>query len=74
VVVCDVSDPQAVDQLRAAVTLPVSILINNAGIGGPVAPITDVLPEEWDEVFHVNVRSKHGKQSVAEQLQSICHN
>ena len=57
VVVCDVSDPQAVDQLRAAVTLPVSILINNAGIGGPVAPITDVLPEEWDEVFHVNVRS-----------------
>ncbi len=57
VVVCDVSDPQAVDRLRAAVTLPVSILINNAGIGGPVAPITDVLPEEWDEVFHVNVRS-----------------
>ncbi len=34
----------------------VSILVNNAGIAGPVAPLTDVAVDEWDEVFAVNVR------------------
>jgi NAD(P)-dependent dehydrogenase (short-subunit alcohol dehydrogenase family) len=34
----------------------VSILVNNAGIAGPVAPLTDVSVEDWDEVFAVNVR------------------
>jgi NAD(P)-dependent dehydrogenase (short-subunit alcohol dehydrogenase family) len=34
----------------------ISILINNAGIAGPVAPLTDITVEEWDEVFAVNVR------------------
>jgi NAD(P)-dependent dehydrogenase (short-subunit alcohol dehydrogenase family) len=35
----------------------VSILVNNAGIGGPVKPLTEVEPAEWDEVFAANVRS-----------------
>lgn len=34
----------------------VSILVNNAGLAGPVAPLTDVTVQEWDEVFAVNVR------------------
>jgi NAD(P)-dependent dehydrogenase (short-subunit alcohol dehydrogenase family) len=34
----------------------VSILVNNAGIAGPVAPLTDVCVADWDEVFAVNVR------------------
>ena len=34
----------------------VSILVNNAGISGPVAPLTEINPAEWDEVFAVNVR------------------
>jgi NAD(P)-dependent dehydrogenase (short-subunit alcohol dehydrogenase family) len=34
----------------------ISILVNNAGVAGPVAPLTDVEPAEWDEVFAVNVR------------------
>ena len=34
----------------------VSILINNAGIAGPVAPLTDLSVADWDEVFAVNVR------------------
>lgn len=34
----------------------VSILVNNAGIAGPVAPLTDITVEEWDEVLAVNVR------------------
>jgi NAD(P)-dependent dehydrogenase (short-subunit alcohol dehydrogenase family) len=34
----------------------VSILVNNAGVAGPVAPLTDVSVDDWDEVFAVNVR------------------
>ncbi len=55
---CDVSEPSAVkrlgDQLRDE---EISILVNNAGIAGPVAPLTDIEPVEWDEVFGANVRS-----------------
>ncbi|ROO85055.1 NAD(P)-dependent dehydrogenase (short-subunit alcohol dehydrogenase family) [Actinocorallia herbida] len=55
---CDVSDFAAVEALRAELAdEDVSILVNNAGIGGPVAPITEILPAEWDEVFGANVRS-----------------
>lgn len=55
--VCDVSDPASVDGLRDALEgTEVSILVNNAGIAGPVAALTDVSPAEWDEVFAVNVR------------------
>jgi NAD(P)-dependent dehydrogenase (short-subunit alcohol dehydrogenase family) len=34
----------------------VSILVNNAGIAGPVAPLTEVSVDDWDDVFAVNVR------------------
>jgi NAD(P)-dependent dehydrogenase (short-subunit alcohol dehydrogenase family) len=34
----------------------VSILINSAGVAGPVAPLIDVTVADWDEVFAVNVR------------------
>jgi NAD(P)-dependent dehydrogenase (short-subunit alcohol dehydrogenase family) len=34
----------------------VSILVNNAGIPGPVAALTDIDVDDWDEVFDVNVR------------------
>ncbi|MDX6740930.1 SDR family oxidoreductase [Actinocorallia sp. A-T 12471] len=55
---CDVSDPDAVTALRAELAdEDVSILVNNAGVGGPVAPITDISPDEWDAVFGANVRS-----------------
>ena len=60
IAVCDVSSPAAVDTLRAALDADdeaISILINNAGIGGPVKALTDIEPEEWDEVFAANVRS-----------------
>ena len=33
-----------------------SILVNNAGVAGPVAPLIDVQPDDWDDVFAVNVR------------------
>ncbi len=54
---CDTSDPAAVDALAAELADEnVSILVNNAGIGGPVADLVDVEPADWDEVFAVNVR------------------
>jgi NAD(P)-dependent dehydrogenase (short-subunit alcohol dehydrogenase family) len=56
-VACDVSDPASVDRLRADLAgTEVSILVNNAGVAGPVAALTDITPEQWDEVFDVNVR------------------
>jgi NAD(P)-dependent dehydrogenase (short-subunit alcohol dehydrogenase family) len=54
---CDVSDPASVESLRSQLgDTEVSILINNAGVPGPVAPLTDISVEEWDDVFDVNVR------------------
>ncbi|MEU6407821.1 SDR family oxidoreductase [Microbispora sp. NPDC046933] len=56
--VCDVSDPASVATLASALAdETVSILVNNAGIAGPVKPLWEVEPAEWDEVFDVNVRS-----------------
>jgi len=55
--ICDVADPASVDALAAALaSAEVSILVNNAGVPGPVAALTDIAVEEWDEVFDVNVR------------------
>ena len=54
---CDVADPAAVRALgRELADEEISILVNNAGVPGPVAPLTEVEPEEWGEVFAVNVR------------------
>ncbi len=37
----------------------ISILVNNAGVAGPVAPLVDVDPDEWDAVFATNVRGTY---------------
>ena len=55
---CDVSDPAAVDRLAEELRDEgVSILVNNAGIAGPVRPLIEIEPSEWDAVFAANVRS-----------------
>lgn len=57
---CDVSDASSVDALRDALAgIEVSILVNNAGVPGPVAALTDISVDEWDEVFAVNVRGTY---------------
>ncbi|MBL7258559.1 SDR family NAD(P)-dependent oxidoreductase [Paractinoplanes lichenicola] len=56
--VADISDPAGVDALAARYP-DVDILINNAGVPGPVAALTDIEPDEWDEVFAVNVRGTY---------------
>jgi NAD(P)-dependent dehydrogenase (short-subunit alcohol dehydrogenase family) len=54
----DVASPASVDALLDALAAEqVDLLVNNAGIGGPVKAITDITPAEWDEVFGANVRS-----------------
>lgn len=54
---CNVADESSVAALAGALSdEDVSILINNAGIAGPVAELTDVRVEDWDDVFAVNVR------------------
>ena len=53
----DVSDAESVDRLAATVVdEDISILINNAGVAGPVLPLTAIEPKQWDEVFATNVR------------------
>lgn len=57
---CDVSDAASVDTLRDALAdTEVSILVNNAGIPGPVAALTDIEVADWDDVFAVNVRGTY---------------
>jgi NAD(P)-dependent dehydrogenase (short-subunit alcohol dehydrogenase family) len=54
----DVTDVAAIgpafDEIETALG-PISILINNAGVGGE-GPALDLSPEDWDRTFDVNVR------------------
>jgi NAD(P)-dependent dehydrogenase (short-subunit alcohol dehydrogenase family) len=53
----DVADAASVADLAARLAdEEISILVNNAGVPGPVAPLVDVEPGDWDDVFAVNVR------------------
>ena len=53
----DVADPGSVARLGDALRdEQISILVNNAGVAGPVAPLVEVDPADWDDVFAVNVR------------------
>jgi NAD(P)-dependent dehydrogenase (short-subunit alcohol dehydrogenase family) len=55
---CDVSSPEAVGALADSLAAEdIGVLVNNAGVGGPVKALTDIQPAEWDEVFGANVRS-----------------
>lgn len=50
----DITDHEAV--LDAATRIgPVDILINSAGIVGPNIPLIETKPQQWREVFEVNV-------------------
>lgn len=56
----DVASPASIDALAAELTdETISVLVNNAGVAGPVKPLVEVAPEEWDEVFAVNVRGMY---------------
>jgi 3-oxoacyl-[acyl-carrier protein] reductase len=57
-VAVDVSDPAQVERAVAQTVdgaAVIDILINNAGITGPNAPLWDYPPDAWENVFAVNV-------------------
>jgi NAD(P)-dependent dehydrogenase (short-subunit alcohol dehydrogenase family) len=54
----DVADPAAVDRLMAAATGKLGgldVLVNNAGVAGPVAPVEDMDVEGWRRTLDVNL-------------------
>ena len=54
---CDVADEDSVAGLAAALAdVEVSVVVNNAGVAGPVAPLTEITVGDWDDVFATNVR------------------
>lgn len=54
---CDVAVADQVAALGAELAdESIDILVNNAGVAGPVAELVAINPEQWDEVFSVNVR------------------
>lgn len=62
---CDVSDGAAVDAFvadAAAAMGGIDIVVNNAGIAGPAAPLHELDFEAWKRTFDVNV---HGQFHVA---------
>lgn len=53
----DVADEASVGALAAELAdEQISILVNNAGVAGPVKPLVEIGVDEWDDVFAVNVR------------------
>ena len=57
----DVADPVAVDRLfgEAASALGgLDVLVNNAGIAGPTAPVEEVDPDDWRRTVDVNLNGQ----------------
>ena len=55
----DVSDPADCERIVTGARErfgPVDILVNNAGVFGPVRPVEEIAPEEFDEVIAINLR------------------
>lgn len=56
---CDVSNRRQVEAMVAEAALQlgggIDILINNAGIAGPTAPVQDVDPDQWEAVLKVDL-------------------
>lgn len=63
--ICDVADPDSVSSFveRAVADMDgLDILINNAGIAGPAAPLEEIDIDAWKRTFDVNV---HGQFYLA---------
>lgn len=58
--VVDVASPESVDALGVELAdESIDILVNNAGVPGPVKTLLEIEPDEWDDVFAVNVRGMY---------------
>ena len=57
-VVCDVSKRPEVERMVAAAAAALGgldVLVNNAGISGPTAPVEEMDPDAWEQVMQVNL-------------------
>jgi NAD(P)-dependent dehydrogenase (short-subunit alcohol dehydrogenase family) len=57
-VVGDVTDLVHLDQLMSIAAGSrgiLDVLVNNAGIAGPTAPLVDITPEDWNETIAINL-------------------
>jgi NAD(P)-dependent dehydrogenase (short-subunit alcohol dehydrogenase family) len=57
-IIADAADPEGVDRLFELADEELGgldILINNAGIAGPTAPIEEIEPEAWSRTLEVNI-------------------
>src|SRR5436305_13177397 len=56
--VCDISKREDIERVvPAGVTAlgGLDVLVNNAGISGPTAPVEEVDPDEWEKVMQVDL-------------------
>jgi NAD(P)-dependent dehydrogenase (short-subunit alcohol dehydrogenase family) len=57
-IACDVASPEALAALMSAISArhgPVEVLVNNAGIHGPVGPLAEADPSEWEEALKIDL-------------------
>ncbi|MPZ97507.1 MAG: SDR family NAD(P)-dependent oxidoreductase [Propionibacteriales bacterium] len=54
-VVCDVTDPESVAELAATAGDRIDVLVNNAGGAFGLDPVADADPEQWRQMYDVNV-------------------
>jgi NAD(P)-dependent dehydrogenase (short-subunit alcohol dehydrogenase family) len=55
---CDIANRAEIERVVAAAAGALGgldVLVNNAGIAGPTAPVEEVRPDDWDQVVQVNL-------------------
>ncbi len=58
--VCNVADPKAIEKFFAKATKGgLDVLVNNAGIAGPTAPIHEISPKDWHATVDINLNSMY---------------
>jgi NAD(P)-dependent dehydrogenase (short-subunit alcohol dehydrogenase family) len=61
-IIADVSEPADVDRLFKLAQEELGgldVLINNAGIAGPTAPIEEIEPDDWRRTLEVNITGQY---------------
>ncbi len=77
---CDVRDEQQVEELMSFAVEElgrIDVLVNNAGVGYLMAPVTEVDEADWDAVLDVNLKgtflcTKHAARAMIDQGTGGC--